>query len=113
MKTQFIYICEHCHTWFDSPCEAHEIECEKKSKKLNLRAKSEARFVLLKNILLGEEPDDPIGAKINGTLFLIATRLHLKAIRSIAGATELVSTSEKPTDRDTQLIKRANEILAT
>lgn len=71
-----------------------------------------ARVEPLSNILLGETTDEPVGAKINGATFLIATPFTKKAIKSFSGATELISTSAKPSKRDAALIKLANEILS-
>jgi hypothetical protein len=112
MKTKTVYVCEHCSTAFDNPCEQHEIECLAEKQRAALLEKAAARVEPLCNILLGETTDDTIGAKINGATFMITTRFNKKAIKSLSGATELVSTSIKPSKRDAALIKKANEILS-
>lgn len=71
-----------------------------------------ARVEPLFNILLGETTDDPVGAKFNGVTFLITTPFSKKAIKALSGATELISTATKPSERDAALIKKANEILS-
>ena len=111
MKTKTVYVCEHCSIAFDNPCEQHEIECLAEKKRAALLEKAAARVEPLCNIMLGENTDEPIGAKINGVMFLITTPFSKKAIKSFSGATELISTSAKPSKRDAALIKRANEIL--
>jgi len=112
MKTKTVYVCEHCSTSFDNPCEKHEVECLAQKERAALLERAAARVELLTNILLGETTDDPVGAKINGATFLITTPFIKKAIKSFSGATELISTAAKPSNRDAALIKRANEILA-
>ena len=77
-----------------------------------LLEKAAARVEPLCNVLLGEPTDDPIGAKINGAIFLITTPFIKKAIKSFSGATELISTAAKPSKRDAALIEKANEILS-
>lgn len=77
-----------------------------------LLEQASARVAPLSNILLGEQTDDPIGAKINGVTFLIPTPFTRKVIKSFSGATELISTAVKPSKRDAELINGANEILA-
>jgi hypothetical protein len=72
-----------------------------------------ARVEPLCNILLGEITDNPLGAKINGELFLIATPFSKKAIKSFSFATELISTASAPSARDRFTIKKANEILSS
>ena len=113
MKTKTVYLCDHCEASFDAPCEAHEIECGKEKQRLVLRAKAEARFEPLCNVLLGEKTEDPIGAKINGSIFLISTPISKKDIRSLCNATALVSAELNPCERDRSMINRANQILAT
>ena len=112
MKSKTVYVCEHCSTAFDNPCEEHEIECLAEKQRAELLEKAAARVEPLSNILLGETTDDPVGAKINGATFLITTPFIKKAIKSFSGATELISTAAKPSKRDAALIKKANEILA-
>lgn len=112
MKTKTVYVCEHCSTYFDNPCEEHEVECLAEKQRAALLEKAAARVEPLSNVLLGETTDDPVGAKINGETFLITTPFNKKTIKSFSGATELVSTATKPSNRDAALIKKANEILA-
>ena len=111
MKTKTVYVCEHCLTAFDNPCKEHEVECLAEKQRAALLEKAAARVESLSNILLGETTDDPVGAKINGVTFLITTPFRKKTIKSFSGATELISTAAKPSKRDADLIKAANEIL--
>jgi hypothetical protein len=105
MKTKTSYICEHCLRSFDLPCEHHEAKC--------LSEKTSAiRAERLFNILLGETTNDPIGAEINGVMFLLGTHLTKRSIKSFSSATKLVSVAGNPCQKDAQLIKRANEILS-
>lgn len=112
MKTKTVYVCDHCLNAFDEPCEQHEIECQAEKERAAQLEKAAARVESLCNILLCETTDDPVGAKINGAVFLITTPFNKKAIKSFAGATELVSVAAKPSKRDAALLKRANEILS-
>ena len=112
MKTKTVYVCECCLTAFDNPCEGHELECLAKKEREALLEKAAAKVDPLCNILLGETTDEPIGARINGLTLLITTPFIKKSIKAFSGATELVSTSTKPSKRDAALIKKANEILS-
>lgn len=112
MTKKTVYLCDHCSHQFDKPCEEHEVECLAEQKRIALLEKAAARVEPLCEILLGETTDDPIGAKINGRTFLITTPFIKKTIRSFSGATELVSTSDDPSQHDAALIKKANEILS-
>lgn len=112
MTTKHVYICDHCSTQFDTPCDEHEARCLAEKERRALAEKIAARIEPLNTIMLGETTSDPMGAKINGQLFLLPSRLTKQIVASLAMSSELVSTSAKPTDRDAALIKRANEILS-
>lgn len=113
MKTQTVYICEYCMKSFDVPCEAHEVECRLDHERAARREREEALIEPLKNLLLGEKTDDPIGARINGQLFLITSPITGKTIRALSSASELVSTVSKPSAKDAEVINKANSILQT
>lgn len=106
MRTKTVYICDHCYGEFDDPCEEHEAECLETKK-------AAARFELLSNIILGERFVAPVGAKINGTVFLLPDKLNVKTVKLISSATELISTAKKPSVRDADLIQQSNEILSS
>lgn len=112
MITRTVYVCEHCGTAFNTPCEKHEVECLAEKQRAALLEKYAARVEPLCSILLGETTDDPIGAKINGVTFLITTPFIKKSIKSFAGASELISTAVDPSKHDARLIKEANKILS-
>jgi len=111
MKTQTVYVCEHCSTAFDNPCQEHEAKCLVEKNRVAMIEKAAARVEPLCNVLLGETTDAPIGAKINGTMFLTPAPFTRKMIKAFSGATELVSTATEPSAHDSALIKRANKIL--
>lgn len=114
MKTKTVYVCDHCLNAFDEPCEQHEAECKAEVERKAKLEKAAVRVEHLCNIMLGERTDDPVGAKINGTVFIFLTNpFNKKAIKSFSSATELISTAANPSKRDAALIKRANEILAS
>jgi len=112
MKTKTIYICDHCERRFDEPCELHEIECLAEKERAAQIEKAKDRAELMCNILLGQKTDGPVGAIINGTVFLVSTPFSWKTIKSIAAATQLISASAIPTKRDVEMLKKANELLA-
>ena len=112
MKKKTVYVCDHCLIAFDAPCENHEVECLSEKLRVEGLKRADARIEPLTKILLGETTDNPVGAKINGEMFLTTSPFIKKTIKSLAGATELVSTATKPSNRDAALIKKANEILS-
>jgi hypothetical protein len=111
MKTKKVYVCEHCSTVFDTPCRQHEVKCLAEKNRVAMIEKAAARVEPLCNVLLGETTDAPIGAKINGMMFLTPAPFTKKIIKAFSGATEMVSTATEPSAHDSVLIKRANEIL--
>lgn len=87
------------------------MDCRLEREMAARRERAKTLIEPLKNLLLGEKTDDPVGAKINGQLFLITSPITVNTIKAISSASELVSTVSKPSAKDAQMINRANLIL--